>query len=138
MIPDAGATKKAYTWLKPDDRYIQGFKKRDRATGKLSGFGFMKDDDTPENLSEYNLVIVDDICDGGGTFIGLKEAMRKQTPPVWQPKSIELWVTHGMFQPERWLDLSGHFDRILSFKNDGNKVLVTTPPFQLFDFKDLL
>jgi len=43
IIPDAGAAKKAYTWL--DGRAaVQALKHRDPATGKLSGFEVLADD----------------------------------------------------------------------------------------------
>lgn len=61
-------------------------KTRDFDTGKLSGFHM--EDELP---AEGKLLIVDDICDGGGTFIGLAEA-------TGLPKDrLDLWVTHGIF-----------------------------------------
>ena len=64
----------------------QADKTRDFDTGKLSGFEML--DELP---TEGKLLIVDDICDGGGTFIGLAEA-------TGLPKErLDLWVTHGIF-----------------------------------------
>lgn len=64
----------------------QADKTRDFDTGKLSGFEML--DELP---AEGKLLIVDDICDGGGTFIGLAEA-------TGLPKErLDLWVTHGIF-----------------------------------------
>ena len=60
-------------------------KKRDFATGTLSGFACEK---LPE---EGRLLVVDDICDGGGTFLGLAEATGLG------PDRLDLWVTHGVF-----------------------------------------
>ena len=39
-----------------------------------------------------NLLIVDDICDGGRTFIELAKALKK-----YEPSRIDLYVTHGIF-----------------------------------------
>lgn len=39
-----------------------------------------------------NLLIVDDICDGGRTFIELAKVLRKQGP-----SRLDLYVTHGIF-----------------------------------------
>lgn len=64
-------------------------KKRDFATGKLSGFACEK---LPE---EGRLLVVDDICDGGGTFLGLAEATGLG------PDRLDLWVTHGIFSGDR-------------------------------------
>lgn len=61
-------------------------KKRDFATGKLSGFGMV--DELPD---KGKLLIVDDLCDGGGTFNGLAEAIGLG------PERLDLWVTHGVF-----------------------------------------
>lgn len=61
-------------------------KKRDPATGRLSGALVLG------AIPEAPLLIVDDICDGGGTFIGLAEVLRKQTK---QP--LYLYTTHGLF-----------------------------------------
>lgn len=64
----------------------QAGKTRDFATGKLSGFHM--EDELP---AEGKLLIVDDLCDGGGTFIGLAEA-------TGLPRErLDLWVTHGIF-----------------------------------------
>jgi ribose-phosphate pyrophosphokinase len=59
-------------------------KVRDVSTGKLSGF-----DVSVEAGKHY--IVVDDICDGGGTFIGLGEKIRGQGAYA------DLFVTHGIF-----------------------------------------
>ena len=91
VIPDNGATKKAYTWLDPEDEFYQGLKKRDPRTGNLSGFGVQ--DCPPGTLNGKEVVIVDDICDGGGTFLGLLAEIRKDHTP----KTVDLVVAHGLF-----------------------------------------
>lgn len=65
-------------------------KERDAATGKLAGFSVPKMD---FNTPFPKILIVDDICDGGGTFIGITEEIRKQYPSA----EIDLYVTHGIF-----------------------------------------
>jgi ribose-phosphate pyrophosphokinase len=61
-------------------------KTRDFETGKLTGFHM--EDELP---AEGKFLIVDDICDGGGTFIGLAQA-------IGLPYDrLDLWVTHGIF-----------------------------------------
>lgn len=64
----------------------QAGKTRDFETGKLSGFHM--EDELP---AEGKLLVVDDICDGGGTFIGLAEATGLSK------ERLDLWVTHGIF-----------------------------------------
>lgn len=61
-----------------------GAKVRDESTGALTGF-----DITVEAGKHY--VVIDDICDGGGTFVGLGELIRKQGAYA------DLFVTHGIF-----------------------------------------
>lgn len=77
-------------------------KTRDFNTGALAGFHM----ETP--LPETGrFLIVDDICDGGGTFIGLAEAIRETNPDV----KLDLWVTHGVFS-KGLRELSSHFGKI--------------------------
>ena len=66
-------------------------KVRDPQTGKLQGFRVA--DDSPQALgSDPLVVIVDDICDGGGTFLGVAQALRTTYGPV----PLHLWTTHGI------------------------------------------
>lgn len=48
--------------------------------------------DTNVTIEDQNLLIVDDICDGGGTFTGLSKLLKYKAP-----QSINLYVTHGIF-----------------------------------------
>lgn len=62
-----------------------GSKHRDVATGRLSGFEVEK-----LKKGDYYLV-VDDICDGGGTFVGLGDKINAQGA------FADLFVSHGIF-----------------------------------------
>jgi ribose-phosphate pyrophosphokinase len=44
------------------------------------------------NYRGKNLLIVDDICDGGRTFIELAKVLR-----TYEPSRIDLYITHGIF-----------------------------------------
>ena len=61
-------------------------KTRDFETGQLTGFHM--EDELP---AEGRFLIVDDICDGGGTFNGLADAIGLDNT------RLDLWVTHGVF-----------------------------------------
>lgn len=61
-----------------------GGKTRDVSTGRLSGF-------TLESIPKGHYLVADDICDGGGTFIGLAEKIREQG------STADLYVSHGIF-----------------------------------------
>lgn len=86
VIPDQGATKKAYSWL-GKRTVVQASKKRDMRTGALSGFSVASED-----LNGRACIIVDDICDGGGTFLGLATELQQRGAG-----SLTLAVTHGLF-----------------------------------------
>lgn len=73
VIPDAGASHRAVALAaKLGLPTIQAWKKRDVTSGKLTGFGI------EPTIADFNRpLIVDDICDGGGTFIGLAQTIRE-------------------------------------------------------------
>lgn len=88
VSPDAGAIKK--TQKLADTMSLEapvvGFKKRDTTTGDITGTGVLGD------VSGRDVLIVDDICDGGYTFIKLGESLKELGA-----KRVLLWVTHGIF-----------------------------------------
>lgn len=94
ICPDAGASKKIGDLYKElemknfeDVTVITGSKKRDTKTGELSQTAIDTDD-----LEGKPCVIVDDICDGGRTFINLAYVLKlNNAGPVY------LIVTHGIF-----------------------------------------
>lgn len=67
---------------------VQGHKKRDPLTGALSGFRV----DDASFIAGKGCLIIDDICDGGGTFVGLAEVLTDAGA-----SSVDLFVTHGIF-----------------------------------------
>lgn len=87
---DGGATKK----INKLSEYFNGLpvlqctKKRDTKTGALSGFEVF----TKKSLNGKICIMVDDICDGGGTFIGVAKELLKAGAT-----KIVLMVTHGFF-----------------------------------------
>lgn len=86
IAPDAGAVDR--TWRVAERLGLPMFqaeKHRDFATGKLTGFSCEKLPD------EGRLLVVDDLCDGGGSFRGLIEASGLPR------HRAALWVTHGVF-----------------------------------------
>lgn len=92
ISPDAGAHKKVIDVAKFLTTYnmveiVKCSKIRNTGTGELSGFQVHADD-----LGQKDCIIVDDICDGGGTFIGLAEKLKAKGSG-----NIYLAVTHGIF-----------------------------------------
>lgn len=87
IAPDKGARKRAAQVAKAWDLPLyHATKTRDEATGKLSDFAF------PFVLpTDQRYLVVDDICDQGGTFMGLAKA-------TGLPKeNLDLYVSHGVF-----------------------------------------
>lgn len=91
ICPDAGAEKRvgAAAVAHGATTIVHGRKHRDPRTGKLSGF-------SAEPLpGPGRYLMVDDICDGGGTFVGLLRAMRDD--PHFAASKFDLFVSHGIF-----------------------------------------
>lgn len=100
-FPDAGALER-YKYLFPDENRLYGKKKRDSQTGKLSGFEFGEGE-----KKNNKILIVDDICDGGGTFIGHFHTLKEMGY-----EKIGLYTTHGIYS--KGLDVLFNFDSIYS------------------------
>lgn len=90
LLPDAGAvgrykipTITGCNTFRIDVEIFNATKKRDAVTGTLSGF------EVPQ-MPVHPTLIVDDICDGGGTFIGIAE----QLPFI---PDLALYTTHGIY-----------------------------------------
>jgi len=86
--PDKGAFNRYGAMGVPDTAGVATCEKhRDPQTGKLSGFKLVAGD-----VKDKHCLIVDDICDGGGTFVGISKVLREAGA-----KSVSLCVTHGLF-----------------------------------------
>lgn len=85
--PDKGALAKYSKVYESCYRpYIYGEKVRDQLTGNITSYQVVGDP------AGQNILIVDDICDGGATFkILAKELLAKGA------KSVGLFVSHGIF-----------------------------------------
>jgi ribose-phosphate pyrophosphokinase len=87
ISPDAGSRERSGRIAKTVGLpLIEASKHRDFVTGKLSGFSC---EPLPDPKGRY--LVVDDICDGGGTFLGLAKVIGLQ------PEQLDLWVSHGVF-----------------------------------------
>lgn len=89
VSPDAGANKKVLKFAKEGgfSTVIRADKVRDVATGNIVDTVVYS-----EHVGDKDFLIVDDICDGGRTFIELAKQLRKLTTG-----KISLFVTHGIF-----------------------------------------
>lgn len=86
LLPDKGSLDRYNLAKFPDYQVGCCDKVREPGTGKLTGFK------VPEIHTEH-AIIVDDLCDAGGTFIGLAAKIKETQPGV----KLYLYVSHGIF-----------------------------------------
>jgi ribose-phosphate pyrophosphokinase len=103
VSPDAGAYKKLSKLIGADSRIVIGTKNRD-VQGKITHTNVFYAG--LNKLQGSTCVIVDDICDGGRTFIELAKALRMHG--VFR---VILYVTHGIFS-NGFEELSKPIDQI--------------------------
>ena len=80
---DEGAMKRGTSYL--TGAYAFGIKKRDWGTGKILGLELMNKD----VVNNTNVLIIDDICSRGGTFLHSAKALKEAGA-----RNIYLYVTH--------------------------------------------
>ena len=107
VSPDAGAYKKIFDVAKKFgiDKIITATKVRDIKTGKI----LHTEIPTLDQHNKLKYIIVDDICDGGRTFIELAKAIHGSRPTA----EVYLVVTHGIFSNGLY-ELSKEITRIYS------------------------
>jgi ribose-phosphate pyrophosphokinase len=107
ISPDAGALKKIYNLAEKvgyKRDILIASKHRDIETGKILSTN------VPLNAGEHinnNFLIVDDICDGGRTFIEISKAIHEMRPAA----KVSLAITHGIFS-SGYYELSKHINHI--------------------------
>lgn len=113
VSPDAGAMKENNKLCKKwEKQHIVATKVRDVKTGEITDTKIHTDID----VSGKRLLVVDDICDGGRTFIELSKVLKRK-----KPLKIDLFVTYGIFSNGKKLllecfdNVTAHFD----FKKGG-------------------
>lgn len=117
VCPDNGAVKKT-------DKLAKKFgfagvvymdKNRDTQTGKITGTfprSFVTSEGVHEHMEELEgkrLLVVDDICDGGYTFIQIANELR-----TFSPKDLYLYVTHGLFTKGLDVVVNAGYNRIIT------------------------
>lgn len=96
IAPDAGAVDRATNFAKKHNLPVVTLDKT-RKDGKVTY-------STTATLNGH-WIVVDDICDGGATFIALAEALKSQTPDL----KLSLYVTHGIFSKGK-TELRKHYE----------------------------
>ena len=107
VSPDAGAYKKIFDVAKffKIKNIITASKVRDLDTGNI----LKTEIPLIDNNDNMKYVIVDDICDGGRTFIELAKVIKEQKPDA----EIYLIVTHGIFSAG-FGELNNYFKKIFT------------------------
>jgi ribose-phosphate pyrophosphokinase len=116
IAPDDGATVRGVVAAQALGKPVYfGWKHRDVSNGKIIDFGVQ--DLTPGG----HYIVVDDICDGGGTFIGLGEKIKEQGA------TADLFVSHGIFSKGTG-ELKKYYNQIYTTDsrqiNERNKVTI--------------
>jgi ribose-phosphate pyrophosphokinase len=133
VIPDKGAKAKSlelYDAMKlahgaENTALVYMDKVRDPDTGKLIKFE-ITGDSVASLDSEFAFIIADDICDGGGTFLGVIKAVKER----YGNRPSYLFTTHGIYSQgldklKTEFDLIGSTDSFLHNLTDER--LVTIP-----------
>lgn len=113
VSPDAGAYKKVFDVAQHFslDKIITATKVRDLKTGKI----LRTEVPTLDQHNKLKYVIVDDICDGGRTFIELAKAIKGSRPTA----KVYLVVTHGIFSAG-FNELNEYFEHIYTTNSVKN------------------
>lgn len=108
LAPDQGAIKSVEK-LANKCRLENTFaiKKRDPATGMIKYRSIVDS----HLLNDREVIVVDDICDGGATFVALAEMINNHDI---KPKSLKLFVTHGIFSKGLTPLLDAGYDEVVS------------------------
>lgn len=119
IAPDAGAYKKVYDTISglPEDMksrldVVCANKVRCVKTGEI-----IKTEIDTRNIKGKNCLVLDDICDGGRTFVELSKVCEGV-------ESLSLAVTHGIFS-KGLKELNKYYSSIICANNMSNEVLQT-------------
>lgn len=113
VFPDQGAEDR-YSYIKDFQINNQKIftasceKIRDQDGNIISHTLFLKDPSFPLVSMRDEVLIIDDICDGGATFISVSKIIRSIHPAC----NIHLFVTHGLFSKGRQHLLDNGIDHI--------------------------
>ena len=104
IAPDKGATEKA---KKFNHKNLVTLSKSRTSEG-------IKYDDYEYDTLSGSVLVVDDICDGGGTFLSLIDMLKRTQPRV---TSYSLYVTHGIFSKGVDVLLKAGYNEVFTANN---------------------
>lgn len=107
VFPDLGAKNRYFRNGVAHLPRLICYKERDQLTGNITGHTMSYRDLQGVTIQGVDMsriakagnrfLIVDDLCDGGATFISIAKKLREQVPGI----IIDLYVTHGVFSKGR-------------------------------------
>ena len=132
VAPDFGSLKRIQKYaseLDSNSNILISSKERCPKTGKIFGFKLYS---TGEGLDfDGHLYIVDDICDGGYTFILAAKSIREKMPNI---KSLNLVITHGIFSNGMGV-LTERFDTITTMDTIDKDFVYGYDELSLFKYQ---
>jgi ribose-phosphate pyrophosphokinase len=102
IAPDAGAAKKAQAIATAYGKPLVQCLKTREADGRINVRVL-------EHVADKKCLVVDDICDGGGTFLALASELNGMLP-----SELNLFVTHGIFSKGKD-ELLDHYDNVEAY-----------------------
>lgn len=117
VYPDRGALQR---YGGDSTKNVICSKVRDPKTGQLSGFKIENPEVIEEN-QDLPLVVIDDLCDGGGTFKGIAQLLESHCPN----RDRAIYVTH-MVNPKGIATLSENYKEVYftnSYRDWGREAL---------------
>lgn len=111
VSPDQGAMKKIDQCSKVLSKpYIEAFKVREINTNKILKTSVMATDEVLADLKGKSVLIIDDIIEGGRTFLALAKMLKEN----YQVKEVNLYTTHGLFT-FGWEHLKEYIDNVYCY-----------------------
>lgn len=114
-----------------DYPYIYGNKVRDQLTGSILSYEIISNGMEITNFHGKNILIVDDICDGGATFTVLAKKLR-----LCGVGDINLFVTHGLFTKGLKVLKNAGIKRIFTEKGEADEYEKYNNPFYKIIYKE--
>jgi ribose-phosphate pyrophosphokinase len=109
VYPDKGASLRYYL---PNHTKVYFEKTRDQLTGNIIGMDLL----SKEDLTNKRCLIVDDLCDGGGTF----KLVAEQLLNKHKVSNVDLYVSHGLFTKGIQTLRDSGINRIFTYKGEIN------------------
>jgi len=117
VFPDKGAKDRYAGMFKPAEDGVTLYyaeKVRDQQTGHITHTAMVGLTEGLDVL-DHRILVVDDICDGGRTFIQLANAIR---PYCRQEPDLTLYVSHGIFSQGLEPLKAAGYQRIFTWKGE--------------------